>query len=127
VINRYQIGDTARWISGHCPCGDPNPRLELVGRVGDIFKLGGSFINARKLLALSQGGQFQIQLSIKDLKDHMCIVCEDDKTQLKEKLLQITDVHEVCVLEKSVTIEVTNSGFITASSGKIPLVVDQRR
>ncbi len=127
AINRYQIGDSAKWLEGTCPCGDPSARLELIGRIGDIFKIGGSFINARKLMALSQGGPFQIQLSIKNLKDHMRIICQDEPAGFQAKLLTINDLHEVCVLEKSVSIEVCNDGFIHASSGKLPLVVEQRR
>lgn len=127
AINRYQIGDTARWIQGRCECGDQNPRLELMGRVGDVFKLGGSFINARKLMALSNGTSFQVQLEIKDLKDCLRIICDDDVTEMRSKILAIPDLNEVIVQENSVILLIESKGYIHASSGKIPLVVDQRR
>lgn len=44
-IVRYEIGDRGRWVEGSCPCGDPNPRLELMGRIGaDDFKLFATII-----------------------------------------------------------------------------------
>lgn len=39
-IERYEIGDTGRWIHGPCACGRQEPRFELLGRLGDSFKAG---------------------------------------------------------------------------------------
>lgn len=39
-IERYEIGDIGRWISGPCGCGRLEPRFELLGRLGDVFKAG---------------------------------------------------------------------------------------
>lgn len=39
-IERYEIGDTGRWIPGPCACGRLEPRFELLGRIGDSFKVG---------------------------------------------------------------------------------------
>lgn len=39
-IERYEIGDLGRWITEHCPCGRQEPRFELLGRMGDVFKAG---------------------------------------------------------------------------------------
>ncbi|MEB3327755.1 MAG: acyl-CoA reductase, partial [Candidatus Sericytochromatia bacterium] len=37
---RYRVGDLARWLPGACPCGLASPRLELLGRVEDLVRLG---------------------------------------------------------------------------------------
>mgnify|MGYP000681122184 CR=1 FL=1 len=44
-IVRYEIGDLGTWVAEPCPCGDPNPRFELLGRIGsDDFKLYATII-----------------------------------------------------------------------------------
>lgn len=44
-VARYEIGDLGRWIEDDCLCGRKNPRFELQGRYGDIFRIGGCFLN----------------------------------------------------------------------------------
>jgi len=39
-IERYEIGDMGRWVPGPCPCARQEPRFELLGRMGDVFKAG---------------------------------------------------------------------------------------
>ncbi len=40
LIERYEIGDMGRWVPGLCGCGRQEPRFELLGRLGDVFKAG---------------------------------------------------------------------------------------
>lgn len=66
-IERYDIGDTGRWLDGPCPCGRQDRRFELQGRSSDIFKAGGPFFNARRFAEildtqLSYAGPTQIHL-----------------------------------------------------------------
>jgi phenylacetate-coenzyme A ligase PaaK-like adenylate-forming protein len=42
-LYRYEIGDLGRWVEEPCPCGRQAPRFELLGRFGDIFKMGPLF------------------------------------------------------------------------------------
>lgn len=125
-IQRYQIGDTAKWVSGTCECGDASPRLLLSGRVGDIFKFGGSFINAQSIMKKLEVKELQIELKHSDLKD--CLIINSPQVTSNElsKLLELHDLHEVVELEKTASIEFKNTPFIKASSGKQPLVVDHR-
>lgn len=44
-IERYEIGDMGRWVPEPCPCGRREPRFELLGRLGDVFKAGGPLMN----------------------------------------------------------------------------------
>lgn len=43
-IVRYRIGDQGSFTGEPCACGDCNPILQLAGRAGDDFKLGGAYI-----------------------------------------------------------------------------------
>ena len=50
-IERYEIGDVGRWIKGPCPCGRTSPRFELLGRFGDVFRVGATpFMNYKKFV-----------------------------------------------------------------------------
>lgn len=51
-VIRYEIGDTGRWVPGACPCGRSDPRFELQGRMGDVFKAGAPFFNARRFVSI---------------------------------------------------------------------------
>lgn len=46
-VQRYEIGDTGRWITEPCSCGRADPKFELLGRMGDFFKAGGPFLSYR--------------------------------------------------------------------------------
>ncbi len=66
-LERYEIGDTARLLPGECPCGRRSPRFELLGRHGDVFRIGSMFFNYAKfenILAeeLNYTGELQIFL-----------------------------------------------------------------
>lgn len=51
-VVRYEIGDLGRWVAGDCPCGRADPRFELQGRLGDVFKAGGPYFNAERFVSL---------------------------------------------------------------------------
>ncbi|MDH6342234.1 phenylacetate-coenzyme A ligase PaaK-like adenylate-forming protein [Parabacteroides sp. PFB2-12] len=67
-VSRYEIGDLGRWIEDDCPCGRKNPRFELQGRYGDIFRVGGCFLNYMKLSGIINNylEPTQLQLFIED-------------------------------------------------------------
>ncbi|MBH47244.1 MAG: hypothetical protein CME71_03640 [Halobacteriovorax sp.] len=127
AISRYQIGDTASWVEGKCPCGDSSPKLLLQGRIGDIFKFGGSFFNAQKIK--NQIGDSELQLVIKktDLLDELIINTQLSEELTKEKIMAMDDFKEIVELEKSALFRVINTEKITAVSGKSPLLIDQRQ
>ena len=67
-VQRYEIGDLGRWVPGPCGCGRADPRFELAGRTGDVFKAGTPQLNHAEFVRLvSQGfgyaGPLQIHLS----------------------------------------------------------------
>jgi phenylacetate-coenzyme A ligase PaaK-like adenylate-forming protein len=51
-VVRYEIGDTGTWVEGECPCGRADPRFDLQGRMGDVFKAGAPFFNARRFATI---------------------------------------------------------------------------
>lgn len=66
-IQRYEIGDTGRWINRECACGRTDPLFELMGRLGDVFKAGTPQLNyAQFVKVLSEqcaySGRLQIHL-----------------------------------------------------------------
>jgi phenylacetate-coenzyme A ligase PaaK-like adenylate-forming protein len=47
-ILRYAIGDVGKKIIGGCKCGRNGVRFELLGRHGDIFRVGTTFLSYQK-------------------------------------------------------------------------------
>ncbi len=126
TISRYEIGDTAKWIEGDCPCGDPSPRLLLVGRTGDIFKFGGSFINVQNLVKKLGHKNVQFEIIQENLQDCLIINSPENDEMTLSKILEISDLDEVVNIEKSAMIKTQNAEFKKASSGKQPLLIDSR-
>lgn len=143
-IERYEIGDLARFVSGSCSCGRKSPRFELLGRYGDVFKVGSAFFNyARFELALS--ARFQYAASLQILLEHSessgnelltVLLCRSGALNgcspeevCKEILAEYEDLREIVVQEKLLDLAVRfveNQGFERASSGKLKHVVDRR-
>lgn len=65
-VQRYEIGDMGRWVDAPCPCGRAAPRFQLLGRCGDVFRVGNflSYHRFVKTLADHAGydGPLQIEL-----------------------------------------------------------------
>ncbi|HVC08770.1 MAG TPA: acyl-CoA reductase [Elusimicrobiota bacterium] len=68
---RYAIGDVGHWIltkpGEPCPCGRLSPRFKLLGRVGDVFRVGSFFLNYQKFAQIlsthaDYAGELQICL-----------------------------------------------------------------
>ncbi|MBF0313633.1 MAG: hypothetical protein HQK52_09465 [Oligoflexia bacterium] len=136
---RYEIGDLGRWVSsdGRCKCGRTSPTFELLGRYGDVFKCGGSYLNYEKFLMVLADvvkGDFDLQLTLssKEGCDHLLLatVGNFSREHYKEELLQsYHDLREVYV-EGILLLEVkavAKSELQTSSaSGKILRVIDLR-
>ncbi|MFF1705003.1 acyl-CoA reductase [Streptomyces sp. NPDC058252] len=53
-LERYEIGDLGRAVEGPCTCGSHVPRVELLGRHGDVVRVGTYFINYRQVVRVLQ-------------------------------------------------------------------------
>lgn len=47
-IERYAIGDVGKKLEGPCLCGRQGVRFELLGRHGDVFRIGTTFLSYQK-------------------------------------------------------------------------------
>jgi len=60
---RLRSGDRGRILLGNCPCGDPSPRVQLLGRMEEQIRVGTadiSLIELEELLNASGVEQFQL-------------------------------------------------------------------
>lgn len=66
-IERYAIGDVGRLLKGPCECGRTGTRFELLGRHGDVFRIGTIFLSYQKFQKIlidefDFEGSFQLHL-----------------------------------------------------------------
>jgi len=142
-IERYEIGDLGRWVPEACACGRTQPRFELMGRTGDVFRIGATFLNYRALLKsfsedLNYVGPFQIHLyPAKDLNKEKIIFFLDKNalapsllTAVEQALFHIKDFDFAVKKDKTLDfkIELVDISIFEKSkgSGKIRNVVDHR-
>ncbi|WP_372651777.1 acyl-CoA reductase [Halobacteriovorax sp.] len=134
-INRYDLGDLGRIISGDCECGRKNLKFELLGRYGDIFRAGGTFYNYTKIQRiLSENFSYedivQITISNTDGKDHIDMRLKNKEIDNDYFISLYKDLHEGLVLEKTVTFSSRSSDsdeFVHSNnSGKTLRVIDKR-
>ena len=139
-LDRYEIGDVGHWLKEACPCGRASPRFKLLGRSGDVFRIGSIFLNYRKFVqllseVLGYTGPVQLVLSQEKLKEKLTVRLSNetsrDAVEIQKTLLMgYDDLNEVVVIEKILGLEVVlmNSDALERSkgSGKLLSVVDQR-
>lgn len=129
-VQRYDVGDTGRWLAGNCACGLGSPRFELLQRHGRLLRIGTDFICLEELARHLQS-PFQLHL------DH---AADDLERLLIRSPREPADVHER--LQQYTTLDLLQrSGLLTVQaqrcapeqfqrnnhSGKTPLLVDARR
>ncbi|MBF0361226.1 MAG: hypothetical protein HQK49_09455 [Oligoflexia bacterium] len=145
-ILRYEIGDLGRYVGVSdndcpCPCGRHDPIFELLGRYGDIFKAGGTFLNYQKFLNILYDhfdfkGEMQILLEVGHGLDvvRICInewnasvvtVTQMKKTIL-EKYQELGEIYGEGIVEVIVEHREQKEMIKTAGSGKLKGVVDLR-
>jgi phenylacetate-CoA ligase len=129
-VERYDVGDSGRWVPGSCTCGLPSPRFELLQRHGKLIRIGTDFICLNELAEHLQC-PFQLLLDhTPDGVERMRVRCEHSPTDVRARLsnyatlatanasgLLVIDV-EVCAIEQFTR---------NRHSGKTPLLIDSRR
>ena len=139
-LNRYEIGDLGRWVDGDCPCGRKAPRFELLGRFGDIFKMGPLF-NYNEFVAVLEKefqytGQLQLVLDAKKDGPQSILMKIDQKYNLNETEILATInkafptielVNESQVLI-DLKVEFINENLFeqVATTGKLKRIIDKR-
>lgn len=139
-ITRYEIGDLGRWLEGDCPCGRSAPRFQLMGRYGDIFKAGTSFLNYRAFSRclvkdLNYSGLLQLQVEYTGERERLTVFIDRaeglDPVRVKDILCSsYPDLREVTMDDPLVDLvveSVRDSEFKrTANSDKLIAIIDNR-
>lgn len=129
-VQRYEIGDTGRWLPGVCTCGLTSPRFELLQRHGKVLRIGTDFISLSELATRLQV-PFQLHLDhtaegLERMQLHSELAAEAVATRLADYLTLMTVIDTGLLV---LHIEQCSPGdFIqNRHSGKTPLVIDSRR
>ncbi|UWW96047.1 AMP-binding protein [Streptomyces murinus] len=138
-LERYEIGDLGRAVEGPCACGSHVPRLELLGRYGDVVRVGTYFLNYRRVVAAAQErlayhGEVQLVVRSGAGREELTIRLDEqyaDDPGAAHRALA-TEVAELASAEAegllALTVEtVPREAFErTATSGKLRTVIDLR-
>ncbi len=141
-LDRYEIGDLARLLPGHCRCGRQTPRFELLGRHGDVFRIASMFFNYAKLsnILIDQfqyAGELQVLLRCgeKTEKDEVSLLVSaddlPDRDAVRDVILENYSDLRDCVLEDAlldlkVVFVQANQFQRTPGSGKLKRIIDER-
>ena len=133
----YDSGEIGKWISLPCKCGRTSPRFKVVGKKGDLFKIGEIFINYNKIKdifskELHYNGLIQINLDNYDNNVSMTILVEhyfninEGYRVLYEKYPEYKTIIDNN-MSSSTIINMDQSEFTyNNESGKIINVIDDR-
>jgi len=140
-LTRYEIGDLGRWVDEECLCGRKSPRFELLGRFGDIFKMGPLLNYHEFVLALENElgytGSLQLVLdTTKNDKQQITLSMNDTVKYEIEKVRNslYSAIHTLNHLSKEdnlIEIKVKylpeNSFKKSENSGKLIPIIDLRK
>jgi phenylacetate-coenzyme A ligase PaaK-like adenylate-forming protein len=139
-LDRYDLGDVGHWLSAPCPCGRASPRFRLLGRSGDVFRIGTSFLNYQKFVTilserLSHAGAVQLVLDHAGLKEKVTVRLSresgTDAGRARAALLEsYHDLEEIVVHDEVLDLEIVGVPGEqldkTKGSGKLVRIVDRR-
>lgn len=139
-LERYQIGDIGRAVEGLCPCGSHAPRIELLGRHGDVVRIGTYFYNYRQFVEIAQEqlryrGELQLVLSPGTACEHLAVRLDrayaGDAQQARAAFLAAIPELDTAVTEEKLltcTVEIVDNKELerTAGSGKLRTIIDLR-
>lgn len=137
-LPRYEIGDIGRWINEPCPCGSTEPKFELLGRMGDVVKVGTYLIDCKRIKTwIEQHGNYQdilqIRLDYNDAQQERMSVCfnsepqltvSEIKTGLATYYIELGDSIKSKLLDFQVEYHIPLTQ--NQHSGKFPLIIDLR-
>jgi phenylacetate-coenzyme A ligase PaaK-like adenylate-forming protein len=143
-IHRYAIGDVGRIIEGPCHCGRSGIRFELLGRHGDVFRIGTVFLSYQRIekILIDQllfDGSFQLHLYSREnqKKEKLVLLMEKpikkaiSEDELKSILVTVySDLAEAVVTDKVLDFEVKFEKremlAFSPTTGKLKSVIDHR-
>ncbi|MFI8243421.1 acyl-CoA reductase [Streptomyces sp. NPDC085866] len=138
-LERYEIGDLGRAVEGACTCGSHVPRLELLGRYGDVVRVGTYFVNYRRILRAAQErlgyhGEMQLLVASGSGRDVLTVrldeqYASDPETAREALLAEVTELASAGaegLLALAVETVRRETFERTPTSGKLRTVVDLR-
>ena len=135
---RYDIGDLGRWVPGECPCGRREPRFELLGRHGDVVRVGGTFFNYHRIASIlahrfGYSGLLQIVLGTDGLTETMSVRVQESGPPMEGALDALVEEYDSFAkvvptgLVRVTVDRIPDSGFImNEKSVKLRTIVDGR-
>jgi phenylacetate-coenzyme A ligase PaaK-like adenylate-forming protein len=137
-LDRYEIGDLGRWVGEPCACGRRSPRFELLGRVGDVFRIAAQTMNYRRFVqaaeeAFGYSGALQLVLTEDEAGDILTLRMEpgqspeDVRREFLARYDQLAEaVDETGLLRLVIDLAPLSAFDRTASSGKLIAVAEKR-
>jgi phenylacetate-CoA ligase len=129
-IQRYDVGDSGRWLSGPCDCGLTSPRFELLQRHGRLVRIGTDFIC---LNTLAEHLQTEFQLLMAHAPDGVESLLFRSSREPADVLERLQGYSILATLLRSgllkLEVEVCPPALFQRNkhSGKTPLLIDARR
>ncbi|MDF3300286.1 acyl-CoA reductase [Streptomyces tropicalis] len=139
-LERYEIGDLGREVGGPCACGSHVPRLELLGRYGDVVRVGTYFLNYRRLAQVAQerlGYHGEVQVLVDPGPDRERLTVRLDEgyasgaaaalEALAAGVPELASAEAEGLLDLAVETVPVAAFERTPTSGKLRTVIDRRR
>jgi phenylacetate-coenzyme A ligase PaaK-like adenylate-forming protein len=138
-LERYEIGDLGRAVEGTCACGSTVPRLELLGRYGDVVRVGTYFVNYRRVVRalaerLAYHGEVQLSVAPGTDREELTVRLDEQyapapdatRAAVTAEIPEVASAAEEGLLSLAVQ-NVRREAFErTPTSGKLRTVVDLR-
>ncbi|MFG2608436.1 acyl-CoA reductase [Streptomyces sp. NPDC048514] len=138
-LERYEIGDLGRAVEGPCACGSHVPRLELLGRYGDVVRVGTYFINYRRVARalqdrLAYHGEVQMVVAPGTGRESLTVRLDEEyaphpeaaRTALTSAVTELADAQAEDLLNLTVQTIAREAFERTTTSGKLRTVIDLR-
>jgi phenylacetate-coenzyme A ligase PaaK-like adenylate-forming protein len=136
-LKRYLIGDLGCWVSSPCPCQRLGRRFKLLGREGDIFKAGGTFLNYGRFYSILEEGipslvEMQLIIDQVDFVDRLTLsyvgsVAIDEVERLVSS--NYHDLYQAWKEEQGMLFDVRSvapEDLLRTAVGKLIKIVDHR-
>ncbi|QHA10151.1 AMP-binding protein [Streptomyces broussonetiae] len=138
-LERYEIGDLGRAVQGTCACGSTVPRLELLGRYGDVVRVATYFVNYRRIVRvleerLAYHGEVQLSVASGTDREVLTVRLDDQyapdpeatRTALTAEVQEVASAVAEGLLDLAVQSVGREAFERTPTSGKLRTVIDLR-
>ncbi|WP_095189023.1 aldehyde dehydrogenase family protein [Pseudomonas sp. Irchel 3E19] len=129
-VQRYEVGDSGRWLPGPCACGLTSPRFELLQRHGRLVRIGTDFICLSTLAEHLQSAFQLVMDHTANGVERLLLRCPCEPQDIHERLQGYSTLATL-LRTGLLTVDVEKCApeqfFRNRHSGKTPLLIDARR